>query len=335
MGLSELVQNEVVQKAEETRKEKAETEKKKPRRGRKRKNKTFYFTQETENAIVLYNKLSWSESTCLDEISLLEAEIEDLKLVDLPDSDKELKMESLTHKLSRMNDNLEYTRFLKETYRESEIEYWKNKIFADYIQMPIEKIVENMYNKYKFIYFDAPAEHIQAEAVHNVLLNLHKYDESKGTKAFSYFTVVAKHHLMQTNNSNHRRYKRAILISQMPPGWDVEDNFDHRQHKIDMSEFIDVMLEFWENNLRTVFTKTRDIQIADAVLELFRRSDSVENFNKKHLYVLIREMTNHKTQYITRVVNMMKDVQEKMLEEFRTTGDIISTVSEYEDEFRW
>ena len=59
--------------------------------------------------------------------------------------------------------------------------------------------------------------------------------------------------------------------------------------------------------------KKRDIQIADAVLELFRRADYIENFNKKHLYLLIREMTDCKTHYITKVVNVMKQHQKKML----------------------
>ena len=71
-----------------------------------------------------------------------------------------------------------------------------------------------------------------------------------------------------------------------------------------------------------VFTKKRDIQIADAVLELFRRADYIENFNKKHLYLLIREMTDCKTHYITKVVNVMKQHQKKMLNAF-LEGEVI------------
>ena len=40
------------------------------------------------------------------------------------------------------------------------------------------------------------------------------------------------------------------------------------------------MLEYWDKNLTKVFTKKRDIQIADSILELFRRSEYIENFNK-------------------------------------------------------
>jgi hypothetical protein len=85
-------------------------------------------------------------------------------------------------------------------------------------------------------------------------------------------------------------------------------------------EFRDLMLAYWDKHLTRVFTKKRDIQIADAVLELVRRSQYIENFNKKHLYLLIREMTDCKTHYITKVVNEMKKHQTKMLNDYLDHG---------------
>jgi len=41
-------------------------------------------------------------------------------------------------------------------------------------------------------------------------------------------------------------------------------------------------------------------------LELFRTRDNIENFNKKALYILIRERTGLKTQIITKTVNNIK-----------------------------
>jgi hypothetical protein len=89
------------------------------------------------------------------------------------------------------------------------------------------------------------------------------------------------------------------------------------------------MLLYWDKNLTRVFTKKRDIQIADAVLELFRRSQYIENFNKKHLYLLIREMTDCKTHYITKVVNEMKKHQIKLLNDYLEHGTITSDTNEF------
>jgi len=48
------------------------------------------------------------------------------------------------------------------------------------------------------------------------------------------------------------------------------------------------------------------MMVADSVLELFRTRDNIENFNKKALYILIRERTGLKTQIITKTVNNIK-----------------------------
>ena len=111
-------------------------------------------------------------------------------------------------------------------------------------------------------------------------------------------------------------------MSQMPETWNPENDFYEAEQGEEFSEFKNLMLEYWDKNLTKVFTKKRDIQIADAVLELFRRSQYIENFNKKHLYLLIREMTDCKTHYITKVVNVMKEHQKKMLNDYLDYGEV-------------
>jgi len=115
----------------------------------------------------------------------------------------------------------------------------------------------------------------------------------------------------------------------MPETWNPENDFHEVEQGEEYNEFKKLMLEYWDKNLTSVFTKKRDIQIADAILELFRRSQYVENFNKKHLYLLIREMTDCKTHYITKVVNTMKQHQNRILNEYLEHG----SVTDNEDEF--
>ena len=108
----------------------------------------------------------------------------------------------------------------------------------------------------------------------------------------------------------------------MPETWNPENDFHEEQMGEEYNEFKELMLEYWDKHLTRVFTKKRDIQIADAVLELFRRSQYIENFNKKHLYLLIREMTDCKTHYITKVVNEMKVHQKRLLNDYLDHGMI-------------
>ena len=87
-------------------------------------------------------------------------------------------------------------------------------------------------------------------------------------------------------------------------------------------QFVDQMLEYWDNNITNIFRRQKDILVADAVLELFRRRKNIENFNKKALYIMIREMTGSNTQHITRVINQMKRYYFNMMEEFSAVGEI-------------
>ena len=58
------------------------------------------------------------------------------------------------------------------------------------------------------------------------------------------------------------------------------------------------------------------MSIAYSVLELFKKRGNIENFNKKALYIMIREMTGANTQLITRIVNQMKSQYESMLYQY-------------------
>ena len=82
------------------------------------------------------------------------------------------------------------------------------------------------------------------------------------------------------------------------------------------------MVEYWDNNITNIFNRQKDINVADSVLELFRKRQNIENFNKKALYIMIREMTGSNTQHITRVINQMKKYYMNMTQEFSENGQI-------------
>jgi len=197
----------------------------------------------------------------------------------------------------------------------------RSKIYEERIKYPFEKLAENVLNTFKFTYFDVPKIDIQMEVVSTMVEKMHMFQEGKG-RAFSYFTIIAKNHLILKNNGNYKRWKQNSLLSQMPETWNPENDHYEVEENNEFKEFKQIMLDYWDKNLSTVFSKKRDIQIADAILELFRRSEHIENFNKKHLYLLIREMTDCKTHYITKVVNVMKQHQKKMLNEYLEHGYI-------------
>ena len=197
----------------------------------------------------------------------------------------------------------------------------KNKIYNEHISYPFDKLAENIIHTFKFYYFDVPSEQVKHEVVSFLVMNMHKFQEGKG-KAFSYFSIVAKNYLILHNNKNYKNYKIHDKMDVLDYGNNIRAKQELKEVASFNREYVDQMLEYWNENLTNIFRRQKDILVADAVLELFRRSQNMENFNKKALYVLIREMTGSNTQHITRVVNVMKRYYKRLFKEFQSTGSI-------------
>jgi hypothetical protein len=150
---------------------------------------------------------------------------------------------------------------------------------------------------------------------------MHKFQEGKG-KAFSYFSIVAKNYLILHNNKNYKNYKIHDKMDVLDYGSNIRETQDRRESAEFNQEYVKQMLNYWDNNLTNIFRRQKDILVADAVLEMFRRRENIENFNKKALYILIREMTGSKTQHITRIVNVMKKYNMGLMKEFQNTGQL-------------
>ena len=194
----------------------------------------------------------------------------------------------------------------------------RNKIYQEEIHKAFDKLAENIINTFKFTYFDMPFVDVKHEVVTFMVINMHKYDHTKGSKAFSYFSVVAKNYLILHNNNNYKKLKSHAEMSVL----DTErknDNFN----KNDIKQFTHELIEYFEYNLPSIFKKQRDLNVAYSILELMKKIDDIENFNKKSLYILIREMTDVNTSHITSVVNVLKKHYKKIFNEYYKTGNIL------------
>ena len=78
-----------------------------------------------------------------------------------------------------------------------------------------------------------------------------------------------------------------------------------------LSIFIDQYVNECTENIFKIFPKGNDAKIADAILELFRKRDAIDVFNKKALYIYIREMIDVKTPKITKIANVLYGIFKK------------------------
>tara|TARA_B100001778_G_scaffold207845_1_gene171856 strand:+ start:1098 stop:1820 length:723 start_codon:yes stop_codon:yes gene_type:complete len=199
--------------------------------------------------------------------------------------------------------------------------HMRERIYNEHIRTPFEKLAENIIHTFKFYYFDVPSEDVKHEVVSFLYMNMHKFTEGKG-KAFSYFSIVAKNYLILHNNNNYKRLKQH----------DSEEVTDYKRDPITemrntewgsmQVEYLETLADYWKNNLTTVFKRKKDLDVANSVIELIDMRHNIENFNKKALYILIREMTGSNTQHITRVINVMKKHHFNLHKKFLATGSV-------------
>ena len=197
----------------------------------------------------------------------------------------------------------------------------KNIIYNEHIAKAFDKLAENIIHTFKFYYFDVSSIEVKHEVVSFMVMNMHKFKEGKG-KAFSYFSIVAKNYLILHNNKN---YKMGKIHSQMDV-LDYKRNLMGESTTTETAEksvlFVDELHRFWDTNLSNIFRRDKDIRVADSVLHIFRIKENIENFNKKALYILIREMTGSNTQHITRIINVMKKYNKRLQYEFDRYGTV-------------
>lgn len=183
----------------------------------------------------------------------------------------------------------------------------RSRIYRDDIHYAFFKLTENIIHTFKFYYTEVnDIEHLQHEVITFLLSKIHLFDQSRGAKAFSYFGTIVKRYLIIQNTKNYKKRVDKAPLEELYQNeiHSYDENYNPLE-KDDLSDFIDEFVEYCTENIYILFPKKKDAQVADAILELFRKREIMDIFNKKALYLMIREMVDVKTPHITRVAGYL------------------------------
>tara|TARA_R100000734_G_C3284537_1_gene77496 strand:- start:229 stop:777 length:549 start_codon:yes stop_codon:yes gene_type:complete len=143
---------------------------------------------------------------------------------------------------------------------------------------------------------------------------LAKFDPNKGSKAFSYFSVVTKNWFIHKVKKNKKRLEREVSFESVD--YDLErdlldkaESYQDKQIRKELMSNLRLEMETWEVD----FTKPAEKKVYDAVLVLFDSADEIEIFNKKAIYLYLREITGMNTKQVVTQLNKMR----KRYKEFR------------------
>ena len=197
----------------------------------------------------------------------------------------------------------------------------RNQIFNEKIYYAFYKLAENIIHTFKFYYTEVDnIDELKHEVIAFLLEKLHLYDETKG-KAYSYFGTIAKRYLIVYNNNNYKKFKGKAEVSEVDEDKTITNNLIISQSgEVDYDVFINLYVKYIDDNLFKLFPKRQDARVGDAILELFKRRDTLSIYNKKALFIYIKEITDAPTPVITKVNKVLKGIYKEMLNDYIENG---------------
>ena len=186
----------------------------------------------------------------------------------------------------------------------------RSTIYDNEIHYPFFKLTQNIIHTFKFYHTEVEnLEHLQHEIIVFLLSKIHLFDPSRGAKAYSYFGTIVKRWLILYNTKNYQKKIKKTPVDELSKeGSDYVYSMGDDDVKSDLDKYIDIFVEHTTKNIYELFPKKNDAQIADAILELFRKREEIDVFNKKALYIYIREMVDVKTPKITKIANQLYEI---------------------------
>jgi hypothetical protein len=183
----------------------------------------------------------------------------------------------------------------------------RSKIYEQKIHYAFFKLTQNIIHTFKFYHTDVEnLEHLQHEIITFLLSKIHLFDPTRGAKAYSYFGTIVKRWLILYNTKNYKNKIKKVGTEVLTHEKSTHTySMGDEQVKSDLDKYIDIFVEYTTKNILELFPKKNDAQIADAILELFRKRETIEVFNKKALYIYIREMVDVKTPKITKIADKL------------------------------
>lgn len=208
-------------------------------------------------------------------------------------------------------------------YLSSDDQDFRNRLYKDRVEYAFYKLAENIIHTFKFYYTDSDTiEELKHEVVTFLLEKLHLYDQSKG-KAYSYFGTIAKRYLIIYNNNNYKKLQERADVEEIDEDKNtMYETVREAEEQADPNTFIDQYVHYVDKHLYQLFPKTQDAKTADAIMELFRKRETLEIFNKKALYIYIREITDTTTPQITKVTKKLDILRTRLYNEYYQHGYI-------------
>ncbi len=182
----------------------------------------------------------------------------------------------------------------------------REELYVKWIQPAFNEMVDKIVFTYKFTTLPNIDE-LRDECKVWLTTILDKYDQSKGSKAFSYFSVITKNWFIHKVKRQQKRNKREIDINNISKDAEEQylsttESYIQDREKEEFWKLLYEEMKSWEPEL----LKENERKVYEAIKILFDNADSIEIFNKKAIYLYLREITGLNTKQVVNNLNKLR-----------------------------
>lgn len=183
----------------------------------------------------------------------------------------------------------------------------RTQLYLDYIAPAFNEMVDKIVYTYKFTSLPN-IDSLKDECKIWLTTLLDKYDQNKGYKAFSYYSVITKNWFVHKVKKNVKKYKQEIYYDDLSK--DLEEKFLSTNNTYCLQREEE---EFWKFLLEEIdrwdemSLRENDKRVLQAIKILLGNVDNIDIFNKKAIYLYVREITKLNTKQIVCSLNKMRE----------------------------
>jgi len=193
-------------------------------------------------------------------------------------------------------------------YSQSNCMRERTELYVEWIQPAFNEMVDKIVFTYKFTNLPN-CDSLRDECKIWLMTILEKYDPSKGSKAFSYFSVITKNWFIHKVKRQQKRNRREVDYDNISKAYEEEFLSTNESYLSTRQEE-----EFWTcfygelKSWDTGTMKENDLKVYKAIEILFESKEDIDIFNKKAIYLYLREITGLNTKQI---VNSLKKFRKR------------------------
>ena len=186
----------------------------------------------------------------------------------------------------------------------------RTELYVNWIQPAFNEMVDKIVFTYKFTNL-SNCDSLRDECKIWLMTILDKYDPSKGSKAFSYFSVITKNWFIHKVKKQQKQNKREVHFENVSKRFEEEFLSTDESYLTNREE-----QEFWSSFYKEIKSwdvnamKDNDLKVYKAIMILFESKEDIDIFNKKAIYLYLREITGLNTKQI---VNSLKKFRKKYI----------------------